>query len=227
MQHANSVEMIRRAAHIVYKTKKFRKRGEFGELFLHAAIRQVHDSLPAISKLYYKSATNETVKGFDAVHIVGPPEDMELWLGEAKFYNEIGRAIRDVVKEIHGHLETDYLRSEFILIGNKVDDAWPQSDQLRTLLSVNTSLDEVFRRVCIPVLLTYDSECIAAHTQCTAAYVSAFESEIAKHHAAFASAVSKKNLPSELRIHLFLMPLHSKTLLVKALDGKLKAWQSL
>src|SRR5262245_58620812 len=55
MHSANSVQMIRRAAQIVYTSEKFKNRGEFGELFLHAAIRQVHNSLPAISKIYYKT----------------------------------------------------------------------------------------------------------------------------------------------------------------------------
>jgi hypothetical protein len=53
MRHANSVKLIRQAARIVFQSEKYQRRGEFGELFLHAAIRQVHDSLPAISKIYY------------------------------------------------------------------------------------------------------------------------------------------------------------------------------
>lgn len=85
IRHANAIDFIRRAAHNVYTSKKFEKRGEFGELFLHIAIRQVFDSLPAISKIYYKSANNDPVKGFDAVHVVGEVRDLELWIGEAKF----------------------------------------------------------------------------------------------------------------------------------------------
>ena len=65
MNHANSVAFLRRAAKAVYESKKFENRGEFGELFLHIAIRQVFDSVPAISKIYYKTANNETVKGFE------------------------------------------------------------------------------------------------------------------------------------------------------------------
>ncbi|QDT29319.1 hypothetical protein Enr10x_46700 [Gimesia panareensis] len=92
IHHANSVEAIRKAAKLVYKTKKFAKRGEFGELFLHAAIRSIFKSTPAISKIFYKSSHNETVKGFDSVHVVGPLDELELWIGEAKFYNEFNRA---------------------------------------------------------------------------------------------------------------------------------------
>lgn len=221
MSHANAVFFIRRAARIVYESEKFKNRGEFGELFLHIAVRQAFNSLPAISKIYYKSATNETVKGFDAVHVVGPPEDLELWIGEAKFYDDIDRAIRDVTEEIKKHTETDYLRSEFILIANKIEDDWPHATALKKLLDPKTSLDEVFKRACIPVLLTYDSPVIANHTRCDEKYASSFAEEVGRHYGSFAN----KKYPSELRIHLFLMPLKSKAELVTVLDEKMKTWQ--
>jgi hypothetical protein len=226
IQHANLVKFIRRAAQLVYQTKKFEKRGEFGELFLHAIIRQVHKSRPLISKIYYKTGVNETVKGFDAVHVVGPASTLELWLGEAKFFRSIDRAIMAVVKEIEGHLATNYLRQEFMLITGKLGDG-PISTKIKTLLSPNTSLDDVFKRVCIPVLLTYDSKCVSDHTSCSTAYVAAFKSEILKHQRAFADALKHKKVPAEVRIHLFLMPLHKKEELVQALEGKLKTWQNL
>ncbi len=227
MNHANAVAMIRRAALAVYQTGKFANRGEFGELMLHAAIRQVHDSLPAISKIYYKSAVNDTVKGFDAVHVVGPPNDMELWLGEVKFYDEVGKAISDVVAELETHLGTDYLRQEFLLIGNKMDSTWPHSAQLAKLLSPNTSLDDVFQRICIPVLLTYDSACVNGYTQASKEYVAAFEAEMAHTHERFRKSLSKRTLPATVRVKLFLLPLNQKSQLITALDQKLRKWQEL
>ena len=165
MSGPKAVPFIRRAANRIYESGKFSKRGEFGELFLHIAIRQVFRSMPAISKIYYKSATNDTVKGFDAVHVVGPPDDLELWLGEAKFFRNIDAAIRDVVQELADHTEFDYLRGEFVLIADKIDDALPHATELKKLLSPNTSLDLVFKRACIPVMLTYDSQCLTGHTR--------------------------------------------------------------
>jgi len=221
MSHANAVRFMRRAAKAVYDSQKFEKRGEFGELFLHIAIRQVFGSLPAISKLYYKTANNETVKGFDAVHVVGLPGELELWIGEAKFYKDISDAIREVVRELDDHTKTDYLRSEFALITNKIDDSWEHSETLKRLLDPNTSLDEVFTRTCIPVLLTYDSPVLAAHTACDDAYAAAFTEEIETYWRRFA----QKDLPAELRIHLFLLPLNTKEDLIVALDKRLKQWQ--
>jgi hypothetical protein len=219
--HHNAAKLLRLAAERVYRTEKFAKRGEFGELFLHIAIRQVYDSLPAVSKIFYKSALNDTVKGFDAVHVVGPPHDLELWLGEAKFYSDLAQAISQVATELHRHLETDYLRDEFALIVNKIDESWPHAPVLRRLLQPEVSLDEVFKRVCIPVLLTYDSECVASHTTCDSAYEHAFEEEMMVNHQKFSEA----KMP-EVRIHLFLLPLLKKTDLAGSLDEELRRWQA-
>jgi hypothetical protein len=222
MHSGNMVKMIRRAARKVYESKKFKVRGEFGELFLHAAIRQVFGSLPAISKIFYKSARNNTVKGFDAVHVVGPPDEMELWLGEAKFYSDFKRAVREVVVELEKHIQTDYLRDEFLLIRGKIDPKWPHAARLEELLSENKSLDEVFLRVCIPVLLTYDSRCLGNYSTCDEAYKKAFETEIRANHLFF----KNQKLPKEIRIHLILLPLETKSKLIALLDEKLRVWQS-
>lgn len=219
----NMVALMREAAKKVYASEKFKNRGEFGEIFLHAAIRQVFGSIPAISKIYYKSARNETVKGFDAVHVITGENGLELWLGEAKFYTNITSAIRDVVKELDEHMERDYLRDEFVLIGGKIDPRWKHAEELKKLLSPNTSLDQIFNRVCIPVLLTYDSECISKHNECSAEYCDNFHDEIMMHYASF----SEKKLPANVTLHLFLLPLKAKKDLIKVLDSKLKGWQKI
>jgi hypothetical protein len=223
LHSGNTVKLVREAARKVYESKKFKNRGEFGELFLHAAIRQVFDSLPAISKIYYKSALNNTVKGFDAVHVVGPADDMELWLGEAKFYSDFNRAVRDVVTELQTHTTTNYLRGEFLLIRGKIDPDWPHAQALDALLNENRSLDEVFSRVCLPVLLTYDSKCLGSFSKCDQLYQKAFAQEIRANHLIF----KNQKLPQEIRIHLILLPLRTKAKLIDLLDKKLKVWQSL
>ena len=74
----NAIAKIRQVAANIYKSKKFESRGEFGELLLHAIIRETYNTIPAISKIYYKDGPNETVKGFDAVHVIDLGETLEL-----------------------------------------------------------------------------------------------------------------------------------------------------
>lgn len=219
----NMVALLREAAKKIYASDKFRNRGEFGELILHAAIRQVFESLPAISKIYYKSSANDTVKGFDAVHVVQGPQGLELWLGEAKFYKDANSAIAAVATELYEHTRRDYLRDEFVLIGGKIDRQWPPAAELRALLSRNRSLDQIFRAVRIPVLLTYDSACIARHRSCSQEYSEDFRQEVMHYYARF----QEQQLPQEVEIHLFLLPLENKETLVEELDRKLKGLQQL
>jgi hypothetical protein len=220
LNSATAMRLLRRAAKTVFTTPKYQKRGEFGELLLHALIREVFDSQPAISKIYYKSSTNDTVKGFDAVHVVESGDELELWLGEVKFYKDLSDAIRDITAELKAHTDQDYLRKEFILIESKIDSRWKHADALRRLISQRTSLDAVFKRTCIPVLLTYESTCINQHTMTSDKFIGALKQEFEAGYKRFANS----KLP-QIRIHLFLVPLHEKNVLVKTLQEKLEGLQ--
>ena len=219
----NVVAKMRQVAASIYQSGKFKNRGEFGELLLHAIIREMYDTIPAISKIYYKDGPNETVKGFDAVHVVVTDDTLELWLGEVKFYKNISDAIPDVIKEINQHIETRYVRNEFIAITNKIDTKWPHADRLKTLLHPNTSLDDVFSNTCIPVLLTYDSTILAKYNNKCDEYVQEISEEFQRFHKIFCDKLGE----FPLTIHLFLFPLNTKAELINSLESKLKIWQSL
>ena len=228
--HANALRMTKKAAKIVYQTEKYGLRGEFGELLLHIAIRQVYETLPAVSKIYYKSAVNETVKGFDAVHVVRKENDLELWIGETKFYENLTKAIYDVSQEIVDHLETDYLRSEFILIKNKIDPSWSEADKLNKLLHENTSLDSVFKKACIPILLTYDSDAIGTSVCSDEGYRKKIEGEIIDAYARLREKIrteykNRFNQELPLVVHVIFVPLQEKKKLIVALNERLKALQ--
>lgn len=217
----NAVALLQRAARSIYTSEKYKNRGEFGELLLHVVMRQEFGTVPAISKYFYKSASNDTVKGFDAVHVVQTAKKLELWLGEVKFYSDIADAIREVVSEMEAHTQRDYLKDECIFIENKIDDKWPHASALRALIHRNRSIDDIVSAVCIPVLLTYESPTVAAHNAVTAAFQKALEIEVRSHHATFCS----KPLPTNVRVHLILVPLGLKKVLVEAFDTRLKGLQ--
>lgn len=228
--HHNAIKLTKKAAQTVYQTEKYGKRGEFGEILLHIALRQIYKTVPAVSKIYYKSSVNETVKGFDAVHVRKSDTGLELWIGETKFYDDVTQAIYDVSKEIVDHLETDYLRSEFILIDNKVDPNWPEAEELKKLLDKNVSLDEVFERACIPVLLTYDSEVVGKSKIQDASYLESIKIEMVDACARLRTSIAKKyearyGVALPLTVHAILVPLHEKKKFIAALDSRLKAHQ--
>lgn len=223
--HADAVRKLAEAAQLVYATPKYQNRGEFGEILLHILLRQEMGTTPAISKIYFKDSRNDTVKGFDAVHVSGQPGDLELWLGEVKFYTDLAAATRDVVQELEVHSGTDYLRAEFTAIANKLDEAWEHTAELRRLLDRQRSLDDVFSAICIPVLLTYDSAAVGSHNAVTEAFQTAFRNEVLRGRDGFAEKLGKVPLP--YRVHLFLLPMKSKSELVHEMDSGLRHAQEL
>lgn len=217
----NAVSQLRAAAQTVYDTDKYDRRGEFGELLLHALLRETKQTQLAISKIYFKDSVNNTVKGFDAIHVIDTPQGLELWLGEVKFYKDIGQAITDVVAELESHFKDDYLKKEFLLITRKLDPAWSGTEKLKELLHRNTSLDKVVSAIVVPVLLTYESATTQAHTQACANYTQKIEVELAQLHARF----KKANTMQRVRIELFLFPMSSKADLLNQLHQRLVAAQ--
>ncbi len=216
--------MLRKAAKAVYATKKYGLRGEFGELLLHAAVKDFFDAQPAVSKIHFKDSDNDTVKGFDCVHLVESDGEIELWLGEVKYYKSLSRAITDVVAELKNHVAAGFLRREFIAITNKLDAAWAHTETVKQLLHEHRTLDEIRDRLVIPVMLTYDSGTVAAHSVNDEAYRSALTAEVTAGWTKFAAAIDD-DFP--VTLHLILVPLASKKQLTNLFHQRLEVWKHL
>lgn len=216
------MEQIRRAVQLVFGTRSAGQGGVPGEILLHIVCREVFGSETVVNKVFFKTNENDEVKGFDAVHIVNTPDGLELWLGEAKFCARRSDAISAALASVRAHLQTDYLKSEFRLITPKIDDAWPYARQVRQLIDQNVSLDAVFERVTIPVLLAYESPAVQGHSRDCAEFRAAFETEMRDGWERFSRQFSPGSLPVGIR--LFLAPLQSKTALVAELDRRLPGW---
>lgn len=217
-----AARMLRKAAEAVYSTQKYGRRGEFGELILHAAARDFFSAQPAISKIHFKDSPNDTVKGFDSVHIVEANGDIEFWLGEVKFYESLTGAISDVTKELKDHLNADFLRREFTAITNKLDPNWPHTEKVIALLDRARTLDEIRDRLTIPVLLTYDSGAIANHSATTEEYLGQLEIEV---RAGLATFIEKLDVTHPVTLHLILAPLESKKRLANLFHQRLGIWK--
>jgi hypothetical protein len=86
----------------------------------------------------------------------------------------------------------------------------------------NTSLDEVFARIVIPILITYDSSITLNHTKVSPEYVENLEAEARRIWLKLRNKLGTK-LPVAVR--LFLVPLADKEALQSALDRELNKWQ--
>lgn len=222
----SAASSLRKAAQSVYGTQKYQRRGEFGELILHAILRDFYGAQPAVSKIYFKDGPNETVKGFDSVHIVenGDSGEIELWLGEVKFYSSLTAGIRDVTAEIAAHLSANFLRSEFVAVTNKLDSTWAHSAQVKELLDENASLDEITESLVVPILLTYDSSTLSSHEAVSDEYLQGLKEEAAT---AIKSISEKLKIDLRIRVEVILLPLKDKKRLVDLFHQKLQIWKNI
>jgi hypothetical protein len=214
----NFVDMLRLAAAHVYKTKKTVSRGEIGELLLHLACVQHFGTAPVLCKLVLKTSHNDTVKGFDAVHVLPLKDDYEVWLGESKFYSDPRRSIRDAVTSIKSHLLPPFLSTEKAMIYGHIGHDIPHRDQLTTLFKAQTSSDELLAHAVFPVLIAYNSQTSAAFGALSDQYVSDLTNEVEALKELFAVELGQV----KIRVVLIFVPLATKQHLVENFDKLLE-----
>lgn len=214
-------KLIEGAAARIYRTEKSELRGEIGEILLHAFCRQFSGTFPAISKVYYKDSSNHTVKGFDLVHTRYDEsnDELQLWLGEAKFYTSGADAVADAIASVRKHLEAGFLTNEKIFLGNKISGDTPGYSKLQWLFERDTPLDHIFQRLVVPILVAYNSPS-AARYENDESYAESLIAEIARFQEALAARLSTTNIS----VYCFYFPMNEKKLLISEFDKKLGAF---
>lgn len=220
---AQAVEKLREAAISVYTTEKYKKRGEFGELILHLLLRDFCDTIPLISKIYFKDADNATIHGFDGVHVTMKDGEDKLWLGESKLYGNGKAGVIDLANDLKEHFAADYLRREFQLISKKLPSDFPEIEHWRNLMDQHQKLDNIYSSIVIPMVCTYTSDVCRNHCQETDEYIKDFTAECRDLEKEFQS----KNIRTNLEVILMLLPVYDKDELNSELDKRLKAMQQI
>lgn len=204
---------------------KYLRRGEFGELILHLLLRDFHETIPLISKIYFKDAYGATVHGFDAVHI--SPETKTLWLGESKLYLDPKIGLKALIEDIKQHIKRDYLNDEFTLISKKLIhfDNIPEKDYWLGLLSNETKLSNQIASINIPLLCTYTCDLFSKYEdENLAEFREEFNKEISDLKKYFDNN-NNHPLKGQLNIILLLFPVKCKKELVKRLHSKISLLQ--
>jgi len=214
----NMIEKLERAAAMLYSRKhKVDRRGEFGELILHGLIRDIYQTTPLISKIYYKSAPGETVKGADCVHVIEKDGEVDsLWLGEAKFYSDGSEGLREAVASVQAMLTRLENKEEFITIKHHLKDSQSAiARKAEELLSDAVSLDKIKAKLCIPILVTYESSVTQKHSADSDLFREQLNAEI---EPLIRSFLEKTRGIKEVDVHIFFMPLKDKAKLIEILD---------
>lgn len=213
-------DRIQLAAAHVYRTKKTGSRGEIGEILLHIACVQEFGTLPVLCKLVLKTSHNDTVKGFDAVHVIYKDSAFELWLGESKFYTDPKRAIKDALASVREHLLPTFLDTEKAMLYGHIPDNVPQADEIRKLLHQNTTSDKLLKDSVFPVLIAYESDAVANHSDVTEEYLQEIQQEVSALH----QHVAKSGKDITVRLQLIFAPMHLKKAVIEHFDKKLEAF---
>jgi hypothetical protein len=217
------VERLKEAAEVIYLTDKYKNRGEFGELILHLLLRDFRNTIPLVSKIFFKDSHNMPAHGFDGVHVSEEGNHSKLWLGESKLYKSGKDGIKDLVNDIKKHVNADYLRREFNLISRKLPDQITDIEKWRQLLDRHQKMDVIFSSVVIPMICTYNSDLFKSHTDNTSEYFEAFEKECTELHKEF----ERLKGTTSVEIILMLLPIPDKDELNTELDKRLKLMQQI
>jgi uncharacterized protein DUF1837 len=136
VNHANMLLKLNQAAVRVYTSPKYEKRGEAGEIALHAICRDYFETIPISPRVFYKSASNDVVKAFDMVHARLPEgAPVELWLGESKLWEKGESAIADAISSVRKHIESGFLANEKIILGPQIPRDTPSIRRSSTAFS--------------------------------------------------------------------------------------------
>lgn len=220
--HGNAFVKLQQAAVRVYTSPKYQKRGEAGEIALHAVCREFFNTTPISPRVFYKSASNDPIKSFDLVHARFPEgEPFEIWLGEAKFYENRGKAIAAAITSIKDHIDQGFLTKEKLLLGPQISKSAPHYDQIIDVFKAQTSLDKFLKAAVFVVGILADSEAVQTATTICDEYVASAVAELQ----GMLSSLSGGDFGTPLRLALVYVPLASKKALAESFDKRLKGLQ--
>lgn len=222
VNHANSLAKLNQAAVRVYTSEKYEKRGEAGEIALHAICRDFFGTIPISPRVFYKSASNDVIKAFDMVHVrFTVPGGIEVWLGESKLYADGTRAVADAIASIKEHIDAGFLTNQKLLLGPQIPATTPRYEEINSLFKRQTSLDELLESAVFAIGILCDSKSVKTATKRDSTYLMGVTNELV----GLAKAIISTSLPTKIKIVLIYIPLESKKALVDTFHARLKGLQ--
>lgn len=111
------------------------KYGFYGEVLIDLIMRCFLRTDVILARGYlYSPIENSEVKGFDAFHLVENNGKLDLWLGEAKFYNQYKKPITDVLEKLDKSLSDAYVHKNLLALIDWQDRFTTNSQKLASLL---------------------------------------------------------------------------------------------
>lgn len=220
---SNWEDLISHAAAKIYKTEKTKARGEIGEILLHIACLLNLGVQPLICKLVLKTSSNETVKGFDGVHLLLKADgSFKILLGESKIYSNPRRGISEAVDSLKKHILPEFLDTEKAMLLSHIPHSMRSNSALLNIFRRQTSSDTLLKNAIFPVLISYNSDTAQKHTRICESFEAEIRQELEYLREYFAEECGA-NIGIE--IILIFIPLATKQAVIARFDQKLQAYQ--
>ena len=214
--------------------KWYEKRGVFGEVVLHMILKEFKNTIPLISKMYFKDSFSQEAKGFDAVHVSS--DGSTLWLGETKFYKAwkkkgvLKGGIDELVEDLNKHFNKDYLSEQFVIIKRGLDAqlSHPQREEWVEKLNKPILLKDVFEYIKIPLLCIYEDDVALEYLQNVEesiknAGIHAHTTTVHEYY----KEINTYPYREQVQTLLILMPVEAKKKLVKCMLEKIWHMQNI
>lgn len=222
MHHGNILVKLNQAAIRVYTSDKYKKRGEAGEIALHAICRDYFGTIPISPRVFYKSASNDVVKAFDMVHVrLVDGQPPQIWLGESKLYEKASEAVSDAIASVKAHLDAGFLESQKVLLGPQIPKSTPRYEEVAALFKKSASLDELIANAVFVIGIGCDSAAALQAKLADQGYLDTVKTEADY----LASRLKDSGLTEKIKVLLLYMPMATKSELVSAFDSRLKGLQ--
>lgn len=206
----------------------YEKKGVLGEIVLHMFLKEFKNTIPLISKMYFKDSFSQEAKGFDAVHV--SQDSLTLWLGETKFYKAwktkgvVKGGIDELVEDLKKHITKDYLSEQYVIIkrGLETQLEHPQREEWIEKLSRPILLKDVFQYIRIPLLCIYEDDIALDYLKAIDDAVK--DAGIVSHTATlrdYYNSINTFPYREQVQTVLILMPIEAKKKLVKCMLEKI------
>ena len=197
-------------------------RGEFGELLLHLLLRDFKGTLPLMSKVYFSDSRGVPAHGFDAVHYI--PDTKQLWVGESKLYSNAKTGLAELVKDLHAHINRDYLHEQFVLIEKNINTQHnPDKDYWVKELQKNERLADMIANLNVAMLCLYPHDVYQKQLEEVLNEVEGLEYHRAhvRELKGYFDSINDCALKDRVNIVLLLFPVKDKREFVRILHQKL------
>jgi len=214
-------KLLAKSCRRLFDTEDPSARGEIGEIVLHAACRQEFGTAPFVARLFYKMRTNDSVTSVDVVHVLYNEEEeqLELWLGEAKLYENAQQARYKAFESIKPLWDPEFLAEMKALIGPKIEAGSPYEEELAWLFEDETSLDDIVSRLVIPICIAADFDPTKTATSRTDDYIESVKKELKA-----AKKYLEEKIPTEISFVVIFVPMDCKEKLETAINKKVQAF---